>query len=83
MPGMGGMPGMGAGGGSSKKRKPQPKPKKKSGNPAKAAQEAKAAELKRQQGAQKRMDGSSFGAGSQDMKPEDLNLPKGFEKYLR
>ena len=29
------------------------------------------------------MDGSSFGAGAEDFSPEDLSLPKGFEKYLK
>lgn len=81
MPGMGGMPGAGAG----KKRKQAGKGKKKakSGNPAKAAQEAREAELRRQQAAEKRMDGSSFGAGQEDFDPSNLNLPKGFEKYLK
>ena len=79
--GMPGMPGAGAGGGKSKKGKGK-KQKPKSGNPAKAAQQAREAELKRQQASEQRMDGSSFG-GSQNFSPEDLSLPKGFEKYLK
>jgi hypothetical protein len=27
--------------------------------------------------------GASFGAAKPDLKPEDLKLPKGFEKFLR
>ncbi|NDK30724.1 signal recognition particle protein [Nesterenkonia haasae] len=80
MPG-GGMPGMGAPGGGRKKAKAKgKKPKGKSGNPAKAAQQAREAELRR---GQKQMDGSSFGAGAADLNAEELNLPKGFEKYLK
>lgn len=83
MPGMGGMPGSGAGGGKKRKQAAKGKKKGKSGNPAKAAQEAREAELRRQQAAEKRMDGSSFGAGQEDFDPSNLNLPKGFEKYLK
>lgn len=81
--GMPGMPGMGGGHGGSKAKKGKPKKTKaKSGNPAKAAQQAREAELKRQQAAEKRMDGSSFGAAD-DFDAENLSLPKGFEKYLK
>lgn len=56
------------------KKKPQ-----KFGNPAKAAQAAKEAEEK-----SKAQAGAAFGAAkSADLKPEDLNLPKGFDKFLR
>ncbi|WP_460681779.1 signal recognition particle protein [Nesterenkonia populi] len=82
MPGM--PPGMGGGapGGGSKKKAAKGKGKKKakSGNPAKAAQEAREAEQRRQQ---KAAGGSAFGASQQDVSPEDLSLPKGFEKYLK
>ncbi|WP_022873483.1 signal recognition particle protein [Nesterenkonia alba] len=84
MPGMGGMPGAGAGGKSKRKQaKGKGKKKAKSGNPAKAAQEAREAELRRQEAAAKRMDGSSFGAQQEEISPEDLSLPRGFEKYLK
>lgn len=78
---MPGMPGPGPGKGK-KKGKGKGKSKGKSGNPAKAAQQAREAEQRRQQAAEKRMDGSSFG-GDQEFNPEDLSLPKGFEKYLK
>jgi len=84
MPGMGGMPGGGAGGGKKKgKQAGKNKKKAKSGNPAKAAQQAREAEERRAQAAEKRMDGSSFGGGEQDFDPSNLSLPKGFEKYLK
>ena len=85
MPGMpgGAMPGMPGGGHGGAKKKQKGKGKKQkgvSGNPAKAAQQAREAEQRR---AQKQMDGSSFGAGAEDFNAEDLSLPKGFEKYLK
>lgn len=91
MPGMGGgmpgMPGAGGGDGGASKRKKgkgqQQKKKGKSGNPAKAAQQEREAEQRRSQSAQKRMDGSSFGAQGGDVDPSQLDLPKGFEKYLK
>lgn len=84
MPGMPGAPGGGVGPGKSKKKaKGSPKKKGKSGNPAKAAQEAREAELRRQQAAERRMDGSSFGADQAEFDPDSLSLPKGFEKYLK
>ncbi|WP_146342007.1 signal recognition particle protein [Nesterenkonia sp. NBAIMH1] len=82
--GMPGMPsGMGGGapaGGRKKAAKGKPKKKAKSGNPAKAAQEARDAEQRRRE---KPASGSAFGAPQQDVSPEDLSLPKGFEKYLK
>ncbi|MDR8019580.1 signal recognition particle protein [Nesterenkonia aerolata] len=89
MPGGGMPPGMGAGAGSakSKRKQQQAKGKKKgrSGNPAKAAQQAREAEQRRSAAAEKRFDGSSFGGGgsSGEFSPEELNLPRGFDKYLR
>jgi signal recognition particle subunit SRP54 len=52
--------------------------KKKYGNPAKAAAAARGEDVRKQQTA-----GASFGAAKPDLKPEDLKLPKGFEKFLR
>ncbi|MDZ5078535.1 MULTISPECIES: signal recognition particle protein [Nesterenkonia] len=86
MQGMGGMPGMGPGAGKGKKKAVKGKGKKKarSGNPARAAQEAQEAERRKAEAASRRMDGSSFGAGAEDdFDPSQLNLPKGFEKYLK
>ena len=86
MPGMQGMPGMGAGAprkGKGKKGKAQ---KPRSGNPAKAAAEMKALEERRQRSAQQAT-GAAFGRdgqlGTDGFSAEDLNLPKGFEKFLR
>lgn len=83
MPGMGGMPGGAAGGRKKAKQVSKGKKKGKSGNPAKAAQQAREAEERRSQAAEKRMDGSSFGGDAQDFDASNLDLPKGFEKYLK
>ena len=83
MPAMPGAPGGGAGPGKPKKKAKGKSKKGKSGNPAKAAQEAREAELRRQQAAERRMDGASFGADQAEFDPDSLNLPKGFEKYLK
>ncbi|MGI8946986.1 MAG: signal recognition particle protein [Ornithinimicrobium sp.] len=87
MPGMPGMPGMGGPGAGKGKGKQAPQRKKsKSGNPAKRAAEEKAAAQK-QTAARENAFGSAFGAGAagggQD-EPDmsDLQLPKGFEKFL-
>lgn len=81
MPGMPGgmqMPGMAAAAGGSKKNKKNNKKKAKSGNPAKRAQEAQAA-AKKAEAAR----GAAFGQqNNQDFNAKDLNLPKGFEKFL-
>ncbi|WP_460690798.1 signal recognition particle protein [Nesterenkonia suensis] len=83
MPG-GGVPGVGPGKGKKKAAKGKGKKKAKSGNPARAAQEAQEAERRRAESASRRKDGSSFGAaGGEDFDPSQLNLPKGFEKYLK
>ncbi len=88
MPGMPGMPGMGAPGGGKGKQAPQRK-KSKSGNPAKRAAEEKAAAQK-QSAARENALGNAFGAGAQDSGGardeadlSDLQLPKGFEKFLQ
>lgn len=79
----GGIPGMGggAGGGAGKKSKAKKKGAKgsRSGNPAKRAQE-NAAIASGQKPAAK---GSAFGAQQDQPDLESLNLPKGFEKFLR
>ena len=88
MPGMPGMPG-GAGGrrparkgkgkGKGKNRKQQ-----RFGNPARAEQEARKEQERLAKKASQEI-GSAFGAGAdaQNFDPSDLNLPKGFEKYLK
>ncbi len=86
MPGMPGMPGLpGAGGGGKGKQQPQRK-KSKSGNPAKRAAEEKAA-AQRREAARENAIGNAFGAGAAGDQPTDqdlseLQLPKGFEKFL-
>jgi signal recognition particle subunit SRP54 len=83
MPGMPGMPGLpGAGGGARKNAKNAPKKKAKSGNPAKAAQERKDAEARRANAAKALPTGAAFGQQSGDFDPSQLNLPKGFDKFL-
>lgn len=77
MPGGMQMPGMAAAGGAKKKVKGKNNNKKaRSGNPAKRAQQIQAAQ-------QKQATGSSFGqSANQDFNMDDMNLPKGFEKFL-
>ena len=86
MPGMPGMPGMGAGAARKGKGKKGKAQKPRSGNPAKAAAEMKALEERRQRSAQQAT-GAAFGRdgqlGQDGFSTEDLNLPKGFEKFLR
>jgi len=80
MPGMPGMPGMGGGKRSKAKQAPKKgKAKRRSGNPAKrAAQEKAAAQKDTGNG------GNPFGmpAGTEDMNPEDFELPAEFSKFL-
>lgn len=90
MPGMSGTPGMPAGGGSGgsskrKNAKAKNKRKPKSGNPAKAAAEMKAMEERRNRPKQNPLSGSSFGQGAnqEDLDASALNLPQGFDKYLK
>jgi signal recognition particle subunit SRP54 len=93
IPGMPAIPGMGGG---ARKGKQQQRKKGKSGNPAKRAAEEKAA-LERAAGARTAAanaafsaPGSALGAGRQDQGPDggdaldpaNLELPKGFEKFL-
>ncbi|WP_115788757.1 signal recognition particle protein [Arthrobacter silvisoli] len=80
MPGMPGMPGMG-GGGARKGGKNAPKKKARSGNPAKAAQQLREAEAKRS-APSSAATGAAFGQGAADFDPSQLNLPKGFDKFL-
>ena len=82
MPGMPGMPGMGGPGGGRKGGKNAPKKKARSGNPAKAAQERKDAEARRAAGAKALPTGAAFGQQGGDFDPSQLNLPKGFDKFL-
>ncbi|QXQ08916.1 signal recognition particle protein [Paeniglutamicibacter sp. Y32M11] len=75
----GAIPGMPGGRGGAKKaaKSNAKKKQQKFGNPAKAAQLA-AAEANKA----KAPSGAAFGAGNKDFDPADLNLPKGFEKFL-
>jgi signal recognition particle subunit SRP54 len=83
MPGMPGMPGMGGGGGARKGgAKNAPKKKAKSGNPAKAAQELREAEARRANASKALPTGAAFGQQGADFDPSQLNLPKGFDKFL-
>ena len=92
IPGMPAIPGMGGG---ARKGKPQQRKKGKSGNPAKRAAEEKAA-LEKAAGARTAaanaafgMPGAALGAGDgaggesgDALHPANLELPKGFEKFL-
>ena len=89
MPGMPGMPGGGAGGGRRSQRKGKGKGKNRKqqrfGNPARAEAEARK-EQERQEAKKASQDlGSAFGAGTdpKNFDPSQLNLPKGFDKYLK
>jgi signal recognition particle subunit SRP54 len=97
MPGMPGMPGLGGGGGlpgmSGPGRNAKGKGKKRtggrSGNPAKRAEQERAATQRTEQGLDKAM-GSAFGSGAattgpearEDVDPSSVSLPPGFEKFL-
>jgi signal recognition particle subunit SRP54 len=87
LPGMAGLPGMGGPG-----RKPKGKGKQRtggrSGNPAKRAEQERAAAQRGQQGMDKAI-GSAFGAGASgpaepapEVDPSSVTLPPGFEKFL-
>ncbi|HLS25456.1 MAG TPA: signal recognition particle protein [Beutenbergiaceae bacterium] len=79
MPGMGGMPGAGKKSRGRMQAPPKKRKKGKSGNPAKRArQEREAAERAKARA------GSSFGMGNQadQIDPESVELPPGFEKFL-
>ena len=81
VPGMPGMPGMG---GPGRKGKTQQRKKGKSGNPAKRAEQERAAGQKALEARQNAL-GASFGAGATDgaQAPAELGeLPAGFEKFL-
>ena len=79
IPGMPGMPGGGAGGRKRKGGAKRPA-KGRSGNPAKAAQQAREAQQKKQS----QPTGAAFGAQQpQDFDPSKLDLPSGFEKFLK
>jgi signal recognition particle subunit SRP54 len=83
MPGAGGMPGLTGGGKKSRGRQaPPPRKKGKSGNPAKRAQQERAA---REATASSSTPGGAFGLGQAadgGIDPADLELPPGFEKFL-
>jgi signal recognition particle subunit SRP54 len=81
VPGMPGMPGMG---GPGRKGKTQQRKKGKSGNPAKRAEQERAAGQKALEARRNAM-GASFGAGATEAAeaPQELGeLPAGFEKFL-
>jgi signal recognition particle subunit SRP54 len=82
IPGMPGMPGMGLGGGKRAKQVPKKgKNKRVSGNPAKRAEQERAAA---QRAASAGQNGNPLGLpdGQGDGKPEDFQLPPEFSKYL-
>lgn len=79
--GMPGMPGMPGGGGGAKRGKQQPKKKGKSGNPAKRAEQERAA-VDRAAAARDKAMGSAFGQQQEEQDFSNLKLPKGFEKFL-
>jgi signal recognition particle subunit SRP54 len=80
MPGMPGMPGLGGGKRSKAKQAPKKsKAKRGSGNPAKRAQEEKAAA---QKGAGNGANPFGVPAETEQLNPEDFELPKEFSKYL-
>jgi signal recognition particle subunit SRP54 len=99
MPGMPGMPGLGGAGGlpgmsgPGRKSKDKGKGKKRtggrSGNPAKRAEQERAAAQRTEQGLDKAL-GSAFGPGAatsgpatpEDVDPSSVSLPPGFEKFL-
>jgi signal recognition particle subunit SRP54 len=78
-----GMPGMPGAGGPGRKGKPQQRKKGKSGNPAKRAEQERAAGQKALE-ARRNALGASFGAGAAtEQEPPELGqLPAGFEKFL-
>jgi signal recognition particle subunit SRP54 len=90
MPGMAGLPGMG-GPGRKAKGKGKQRGGSRSGNPAKRAEQERAATQRGQQGIEKAI-GSAFGPGASDKKPDpaastvtdpsSVTLPPGFEKFL-
>ena len=77
MAAQGAMPGIPGGRAARRKGASNKKRGKKYGNPARAAAAARGEKVQGHKQA-----GSSF-AKKQDLKPEDLQLPKGFEKFLR
>ncbi len=83
--GIPGMPGMAApGGGARKGGKTAPKKKARSGNPAKAAQQLREAGEKRANTARALPTGAAFGQqGADGFDASSLNLPKGFDKFLK
>ena len=76
------MPGMGGCGGARKGPRARRKKKARSGNPAKAAQELRDAEARRASAAKALPTGAAFGQQGGDFDPSQLNLPKGFDKFL-
>jgi signal recognition particle subunit SRP54 len=73
---------MGGGGARKGGAKNAPKKKAKSGNPAKAAQELRDAEARRVSAGKALPTGAAFGQQGADFDPSQLNLPKGFDKFL-
>ncbi|MFI7587766.1 signal recognition particle protein [Spongisporangium articulatum] len=86
-PGMAGLPGLGGGKkGRGKSAPPPRKGKAKSGNPAKRAQQEREAAARREGGpAAPAPKGGAFGLGGarQGPDPADLQLPPGFDKFLK
>ncbi|MBA3780722.1 MAG: signal recognition particle protein [Nocardioides sp.] len=84
MPGMPGMPGLGGGAGKRQKGKPKPaKGRRVSGNPAKAAQEARAASEKPAAAAANPFGNPDEAGVDYEQAAAALNLPKDFSKFLK
>ena len=88
MPGMGGLPGMGGPGRKAKQAKGKGRKAGKSGNPAKRAEQERAAQQRALDAREQSFAaGSSFGGGAdagadEAVDPSSVQLPPGFEKFL-
>jgi signal recognition particle subunit SRP54 len=87
MPGMPGLSGKGGPGRKAKGGKGKQRAGSRSGNPAKRAEQERAAAQRSQQGVDRAI-GSAFGMGDRDagsapeVDPASVSLPPGFEKFL-
>ncbi|KRV50996.1 signal recognition particle [Wenjunlia vitaminophila] len=76
MPGIPGLPGAAGGGARKKTKATAKKGKKRSGNPAKRAEQERAAAERATAG------GGAFGLPGQDQVPQDFELPEEFRKFM-
>ena len=81
MPGMPGMPGMG-GGGARKGAKSRAQEEGPLRQPGQGSAGTRDAEARRAAGAKALPTGAAFGQQGGDFDPSQLNLPKGFDKFL-